>query len=112
MITFDGRLTRTEYWKNLVLGLVFLCGYSFVSLSVLSALDAADETAAPIIQVLAIVIFAVYCSGLVMWLTWVYSLIVRRARDAGNVIAWGVTAVLTPLGFLTVGLPPSKPKNK
>ncbi|MES2876469.1 MAG: DUF805 domain-containing protein [Patescibacteria group bacterium] len=112
MITFDGLINRREYWKNLVVGVVFLFVFFYVTLAVLSLLDARQTDTNLINQVMTIALFASLCIGLILWQVWVLGLIVRRARDAGSVVAWVVVAILTPLGFLTIGLPPSRKQKK
>ena len=97
---FDGTVSRQEYWKYFFLSAAYLLLFALAVRSLTEILGYDSQNG----------IIIVYTAGSIIWLMWFVTVMVRRARDAGNVIAWTLIALLTPLGFITVGLAPSKNK--
>lgn len=108
MILFTGKLNRTNYWKNLILGALVFIPVSLLLLWLVDIQNAEVPGASITNQTLSIIFFMLYIASALCFLAFLISVILRRARDAGNVVLWTLVALLVPFGGIVLGLIPSR----
>lgn len=104
MFTFSGTLTRHEYFRQLAFAYAVFVVFTVAIVALTRYLDA-EGFDVTILLALLIALSA-------LWLIYILSLIIRRARDTGNIVHWTAASFLLPvIGMIAVGCVPSAHKH-
>lgn len=108
MIKFSGRIDRSTYWKAIVFLLVGLILLSSLLLILLDIQNAELSGASAFNQILAVVfLILLIMVGLFFSVAFIGT-VIRRAHDTNNSMLWIFLGLFIPLGFVILGLVPSR----